>query len=133
MDYDPEEVKASLLKNHPVIIGAGANHPKIDKTVGHAFIIDRYKRIRKTIITTYRWVYDYLPNDQLVPNVKDSVIYSIQTPEINMIGMNWGEGLYYNNESEWYALTGDWIKTFDVALNWNILREMVVITGVKFE
>ena len=40
----------------------------------------------------------------------------------SMIGMNWGWGMWYNDDSEWFALTGDWIKDND---NWNIDRYMI--------
>lgn len=39
-----------------------------------------------------------------------------------MIGMNWGWGSYYNDEDEWFSLTGDW---YTPPYNWNINRHMI--------
>lgn len=46
------------------------------------------------------------------------------SPTINMIGMNWGWGMYYFVEDEWLTLTGDWISSSST-YNWNINRHMI--------
>ena len=40
--------------------------------------------------------------------------------------MNWGWGSYYNDDSEWFTLTGDWICQNDPDnYNWNVDRRMI--------
>lgn len=127
--YNVEDVKNSLLTGMPVILSAAALDD--GETVGHAFITDRYRRIRGVTTNRYEWVYDYIPTNPdgtpiLIPNAPHKVETSYSSPTINMIGMNWGWGSDYNNEEEWYSLTGDWIceETYD-QLNWNRSRYMI--------
>ncbi len=105
--YNVENVKNSLLEGMPVILRAHDENGE----GGHAFITDRYRRIRGVTTNSYEWVYDYVPTNPgggliFVPDVPRKVETSYSSPTINMIGMNWGWGSYYNNE--WYSLTGDW-------------------------
>lgn len=40
--------------------------------------------------------------------------------------MNWGWGPAFQDESEWYSLTGSWIKKVNnVTYNWNTARAMI--------
>jgi hypothetical protein len=123
--YDSNAVRTSLLGGIPVILCAWfaqqrSNNPTL---IGHTFIADRYKRERIVTENSYEWVWDFIPPDggplSLVP---DEVVYTYSSPEITMIGMNWGWGSSYNIHSEWYSLTGDWIKDGD---NFNINRHMI--------
>ena len=44
----------------------------------------------------------------------------------HLIGMNWGWGRYFNDDSEWVTLTGDRICQRDpYHENWNIDRRMI--------
>lgn len=52
----------------------------------------------------------------------EKIEYTYSSPTINMIGMNWGWGSYYNDEDEWFSLTGDW---YTPPYNWNINRHMI--------
>ena len=121
--YNTTNLRSSLSAGFPVIVSAYAIDGQ--ETVGHAFIIDRYKRARLFTENVYWWVWDttppgvpLLPPDQL--EITDTI--SISNPEIRMIGMNWGWGEIPNNNG-WYSLTGDWIDIN--SLNWNISRNMI--------
>lgn len=123
--YNENDVKSNLLNDMPVLLSASSG------TVGHAFITDRYKRSHIVIETVYRWIYDETPTLpdgtlMLLPCISDSIIYNYSTPYISRIGMNWGWGSYYNDDSEWFTLTGDWICQRDPYHdNWNMNRRMI--------
>jgi hypothetical protein len=109
-------LRTSLLNGMPVILSAHSS----TESGGHAFIADRYKRTRTVTVNYYRWVYDVVP--EMPERVPDIVEYQYQSPVVSMIGMNWGWGSYYNNPSEWFSLTGDWIVG---NYNWNESRHMI--------
>jgi hypothetical protein len=98
---------------------------------GHAFIADRYKRVRMVTKNTYRWVYDVhptRPDGSLipVPYVEEKTEYIYHSPYISMIGFNWGWGSSNENNSQWYALTGDWFpKENHSEWNYKNNREMI--------
>lgn len=117
--YNTNILIASLSNGIPVILRARSF---IDgsETTGHCFITDRYKSVQQIIKNTYFWVWDYIPPLTPLPVIDDKIEYTYSSPTITMIGMNWGWG--YNSTSEWYSLTGDWIKD---TYNWNIERHMI--------
>ena len=39
--------------------------------------------------------------------------------------MNWGMGVYYNRDDEWFTLTGDWFTPNMDNHNWTIDRKMI--------
>ena len=119
--YNENDVKSNLLNGLPVLLRASSGSD------GHVFIADRYLRKRDVTKRTYYWVYDSVPNNFPVPgNIPNNITYSYSSPYISMIGMNWGWGSYYNNDSEWVTLTGDWICQRDpYHENWNINRRMI--------
>ena len=119
-NYNAETVKSSLFSGYPVILRAKSS----TTGDGHAFITDRYKRHRLVTRNNYEWVYDSIPTDKPIPYVKPYVEYIYSSPSIYMIGMNWGWGSYYNQASDWFTLTGDWIATGDDN-NWIIDRKMI--------
>ena len=127
--YNVENLRTSLSNGLPVLLSASSFEPSGDDTVGHAFIADRYKRGRLVREDHYEWVYDSIPegNDHsqiLLPNVPEQIVYTYFSPCITMIGMNWGWGAYYNDPTQWFALTGDWIIN-NTSYNWNIGRSMI--------
>lgn len=120
-EYNTAYLKTDLLSGMPVGLLAAANCQ--GQTEGHAFIADRYLRKRDVTKKTYYWVYDSTPDNFPVPgNIPNKITYTYSSPYITMIGMNWGWGIWYNVDSEWFTLTGDWIKDGD---NWNIDRHMI--------
>ena len=119
-NYNAETVKSSLFSGYPVILCAKSS----TTGGGHAFITDRYKRHRLVTRNNYEWVYDTMPTDKPMPYVQPYVEYIYSSPSIYMIGMNWGWGSYYNQASDWFTLTGDWIATGDDN-NWIIGRKMI--------
>lgn len=132
--YDASVVKESLLAGIPVLVGAQSiiyNNLPIAKA-GHDFIIDRYKRVVIRYETHYLWVYDKdIPkNDDgteiLLPYFPEKVTIRYSSPEISMIGMNWGQGEFY--DKAWYSLTEDW---FSGGYNFNIDRQMIYDFKVK--
>lgn len=127
--YNVDLLKNSLLDSVPVLLSAFSNNTATGATgrVGHAFIADRYKRTRTVTKNCYEWVYDSIPSDKPIPMVPNMETYTYTSPSISMIGMNWGWGSMYNDESEWFSLTGDWIKSPSSTStnNWNINRNMI--------
>lgn len=131
-NYDVDVIKENLLNGLPVILSVRSYKPGSDKELeGHTFITDRYKRTRIRRETCYRWIYDVVPPNTPIINVQDSIVVSYQSPQIDMIGMNWGWS-NSNIPSEWYSLTGDWIKVDrGDTLNYNINRIMIYVNSIK--
>lgn len=122
--YNENGIKSNLSNGMPVLLSATSN------SAGHAFIADRYKRKQMVRQTIYRWVYDenpVMPDGTLMflPCISDSIIYDYYSPYISMIGMNWGWGIDFNDYSEWFTLTGDWICNRYNQYNWNENRRMI--------
>lgn len=109
--YDGDIVKSSLSAGMPVLLSARDTNTNNR----HAFLTDRY--IQKRIVTklVYQWVYDTRDEDPftpigVMPYVPDKIVYSYSSPQIIMIGMNWGWGESQNDSSEWFSLTDEWVK-----------------------
>ena len=118
-DYNASTVSTSLSNGIPVILHANG----AGQSVGHAFITDRYKRVRPVIVESYEWVWDSPPPlNMILPYHPPVVEYTYLSPIIHWIGMNWGWGSNYNNPNEWYVLTGNWIKE---GTNYNTNRHMI--------
>ncbi len=126
-NYNTETVKSSLLNGYPVMLFAESSNTSSNSNLegGHAFITDRYRRHRLVTKNCYEWVYDSIPTDKPIPYVKPYVEYIYSSPSINMIGMNWGMGVYYNRDDEWFTLTGDWFTPNMDNHNWTIRRKMI--------
>lgn len=104
--YNIDTLKKNLINGMPVLLRAASNIGT--NKVGHAFITDRYKRTRIVTENYYEWVYDTYPPHTPLPWVPEKIEYTYSSPTISMIGMSWGWGPYYNDENEWFSLTGDW-------------------------
>lgn len=81
--------------------------PILWRAAGHAFLIDRYKRQQVKTTYYYEWIYDYLPENEMIEQIgpRTETIYG--NPFVSSyIGMNWGWGAYYNNT--WYSASGSW-------------------------
>jgi hypothetical protein len=126
-NYDTTILKNSLIKDMPVLLDARSTYTSSTGTekVGHAFIADRYKRTRIVTKNYYEWVYDSYPPYTPIPMVSEKIEYVYSSPNITMIGFNWGWGESYNNTKEWFSLTGDWICGGETSYNWNINRHMI--------
>lgn len=127
--YNVENLRTSLSNGLPVLLSACSLNPPDNGMVGHGFIADRYKRARLICEEHYEWVYDYIPegngNSQIIlPEEPEQIVYTYFSPYITMIGMNWGWGEYYNDPTQWFALTGDWIAN-NTSYNWNLERYMI--------
>ena len=96
------------------------------KKEGHSFIADRYKRERLVTEYIYELVYDSPSGLKvLLPYVKNKHEYVYSSPEITMIGFNWGWGDIDNSDGkQWFTLTGDWIR-INYVENWNINKSMI--------
>ena len=128
--YNTGLLKNSLINGMPVLLSAYSAHTTNTGTenVGHAFIADRYKRTRIVTKMYYEWVWDSNPSNNIpIPLVPEKIEYTYSSPDITMIGINWGWGSYYNVPSEWFSLTGDWISSRCnmSSYNWNIDRHMI--------
>lgn len=120
--YDTGKLTGALLQGIPVLLDAYSTTS--GGKSGHAFIADRYKRVRHVTKRTYMWKFDYIPPLTLVAGQPDSIAYVYSSPQIDVIGMNWGWG--YSDPGEWYTLTGDWIvESYNWKYNWNINRHMI--------
>lgn len=126
-NYDTNILKNSLINGMPVLLDARSTHATNTGTekVGYAFIADRYKRTRTVTKNYYEWIYDSYPPYTPIPMVPEKIEYTYSSPNITMIGINWGWGPYYNISSEWFSLTGDWISSIETSYNWNINRHMI--------
>jgi len=136
--FNENTLRTSLLSGMPVIARAYATKKKkLFKTVykdGHAFIIDGYKRTQVKTTYHYKWVYDGIGEDGLLPpapDKPDSVSVSISSPYISYVRMNWGWGWgyydgFYNNA--WCTPTGAW-KANENTPNYQYKRYM--ISGFK--
>lgn len=121
--YNEGYLQTCLSGGMPVILGGKDE----DTEIGHAFIADRYKRVRGVRTNLYEWVYDYIPTNPdgsiaIVPTKPRKTEITYTSPFINMIGMNWGRGNLYFDPSEWFTLTGDWLL---LNLNFTENREMI--------
>lgn len=126
-NYDTNILKNSLLNGMPVLLDARSWYTSDSgtKKSGHAFIADRYKRTRIVTKNYYEWVYDSYPTNTPIPMVPEKIEYTYSSPNISMIGFNWGWGSYYYVPNEWFSLTGDWISSRVTSYNWNINRHMI--------
>ena len=117
------QLRSSLLSGIPVILRAYSNVAD----AGHFFIADRYKRTRTVTAFYYIFVFDSWPPFTPMPAIDEQVTYSYSSPVINMIGMNWGNGSWYDNSFGYYSLTGDWYHGYvdSNPCNWNIDRMMI--------
>lgn len=130
-NYDVDILKTSLLNDMPVILKAHTSRIINGKKGGHAFIADKYRTYVIVTENHYVWVYDGVSTKPL-PYVPDKVEYTYSSPKIDAIGMNWGWESQYNNNGDWYSLTGDWINSWDSNKdNWNISRAMIYGFKVK--
>ena len=106
--YLETTVNSNLLNGYPVPLGA---FPSPLISVGHAFIIDGYKRTRMKETRHFIWQPDpdYVGIQPHLPGETMDVIY-YSSPEITMYGINWGIDLYDNMsyENAWYRVDGDW-------------------------
>lgn len=104
--YDSGIILSSLTNGYPVICAGRRLPDKGVGKIGHAFLVDRYKRYRTKTTTTYEWVSDD-PDPQastyLLPPY-DEITYS--SPHISYYGMNWGQGGY--GDDGWCSMAGIW-------------------------
>ena len=116
--YDVQSLCQNLRNRIPVLMAACPNIPNWYQH-GHAFIADRYKRVRMVTKNTYRWVYDAhptRPDGSLipVPYVEDKTEYIYHSPYISMIGFNFGWGKKKLDDYQWFALADEWIYHTDI-------------------
>jgi hypothetical protein len=118
-DYNTANLCSNLNLHMPVILNAQSQNSNI----GHAFIADRYLRMREITKRTYVWVYDSIPQNFPVPEfLPNQITYTYSSPFIAMIGMNWGKGIDYYDSSEWFTLTGNWVLD---NVSYNQSRKMI--------
>lgn len=124
-------VDSNLVHNMPIIVRATASGSNSNS---HSFIVDRYLKKRDATKTTFTWVYDSFPsNPDGSPMILPGMIhheYTIYSPYVTTIGMNWGWGSTLNNVDEWFALTGNWLKDGD---NYSNNRYMIHNFRIKSE
>lgn len=100
--YDPIVITSSLISHYPVVC-AGRRQTNEGK-VGHAFLVDSYKRYRTKTTLHYEWVCDD-PNGPVITDYQQEITYS--SPHISYYQMNWGYGPDSNNDI-WCSLSGIW-------------------------
>ena len=107
VNYSTNIVKQSLENNMPVLTCAGGVQHDND-TIGHAFIIDRYRGIADQYTYCYEWVVD-VPGDgtSMHPLYKENIVVDYESTEITQFGMNWGwqsttyDGMWFTPSSTW--------------------------------
>lgn len=120
-DYSSSIIINSLQSGYPIVCAGCRTVRGVDK-VGHAFLVDRYKRTRTRTRITWRWVDldgDPTNNPILLPP-DDEFTYS--SPHISYYGMNWGQGNSIANNT-WCSLSGVWQYGSLPPYNYN--REMI--------
>lgn len=130
LEYEKEEninkLRISLTNKVPVILSS-SGYSDEGKKLNHSFYADSYKRYREVTEYEYVWIYDTPPPDDLiVPQYPKKLEYVYSSPEIDMIGINWGWGPTYNQPyfNGWYSLTGDWL-TYKGKWNFYFNRYMI--------
>ena len=122
-----DELETSLLDGIPVILDACAQH-EVNGSIqveGHAFIADRYKRMRTLVTRTYVWVWDGpVPIDIIAPLHPRKIECEYTLPYVSYIGINWGWGQSNASDEAWYAIMGDWVD-YSIHYNWNIDRHLM--------
>ena len=105
-EYNSSIIVCSLQEGYPVVCAGYRINRGVDK-IGHAFLVDRYKRTRTRTRVTWRWV--SLEDDPGASTIllppDDEFIYS--SPHITYYGMNWGQGNLSANNT-WCTLSGVW-------------------------
>ena len=100
--FNPYDYLFELLQDgYPSILSIISNYN--NPPVGHALVLDRYKKAR----TSYVFHYMYIPDDpNIIPLPEWDVDYVYQSPKVLYFGMKWGNrGLYDNS---WHICTSDW-------------------------
>lgn len=132
-EYNASILCQNLQNKMPVIIGAQNSiqtrsvlmNDKGEENCGHTFIADRYKYERQVTVNVYEWVYDdYSKKHYFIPEspLKTEYKYSHYN---EMVGFNWGYGPDKSDDSQWFTLTGDWIREKNKNQNWNSQRDMI--------
>jgi hypothetical protein len=125
--YNETELTSSLLNFRPVYLRAVNQYG-----TGHAFIADRYKRNRTVVKTTTLYEYPNIKNPDGTYKIKpagfEEVTYTYQSPVVTAIGMNWGWGKGYQDDTEWFTLTGDWVLS---SSKYNNERFMIYKWSIK--
>lgn len=109
-DYTASSAKYALTSSgRPIIMSAYGNVTYFlgipIYNDGHAFLIDKYKRVRKRYTYYYEWVYGY--EGEIINFAPEYTEVYYGTPYLDdTVGMNWGWGGYGN--SSWYSLSGSW-------------------------
>lgn len=109
-EYNQTTVRQSLINEMPVIVWAGDEYI-VDS---HAFIIDGYLRKRTVTTSVYRWVWDSPGGNGMYPIIQPEDRIEIQTsqPYIDLVRMNWGNPIQWEDNNGWYTLTDDWYVSF---------------------
>lgn len=106
--YDADIIVSSLLSGYPVVCAGRRLQLGEPGKVGHAFLVDGYKRSRTKTISTYDWVYDNLNYPGFYPYIPPRLSVSYGTPYITHYKMNWGQGEESPENDVWCSLDGIW-------------------------
>ena len=106
--YDADIIIASLLSGYPVVCAGRRLNPGDGDKVGHAFLVDGYKRSRVKTLTTYIWVYDDPAHVGFQIDVPERIEVSYGSPYITHYKMNWGHGSEPSMWDNWCSLEGIW-------------------------
>lgn len=101
--YQKDTVINHLLRGIPVPVRA----KKVNSNIGHAFLIDAYKRYRTKVVETYLNYYvDPSGGPVPMPFETQNVYYT--SPYVKYIRMNWGYGDITDNYVD-YSPQGSWV------------------------
>jgi len=104
--YLSNKIVSNLQNGFPVVCAGDREDRGINK-IGHAFLVDRYKRYRTKTTSYYEWEYDDPNYPGLLPNIRPKTEISYGSPHISYYGMNWGQWNTTANAS-WCSLSGVW-------------------------
>ncbi len=108
--YSGSFIKGNLEMGYPVLCGGFRQNTRNEGNtrgkIGHAFLIDRYIRVRNKITFLYEWIFDDPGQSPGYPIMTANVVYD--SPKITMYQMNWGNGYDYNYNDVWCGMNGMW-------------------------
>lgn len=104
--YNGSVIASSLLNEMPVLC-AGSRLVERGLKMGHAFLVDSYKRSRTATDNIYEWVPDSLENGSVMPWVPRQLETVYSSPYVSHYRMNWGAGICLNDDY-WCSMDGMW-------------------------
>lgn len=104
--YLSNKIVSNLQNGFPVVC-AGQRETRGVNRIGHAFLVDRYRRFRTKVTSYYEWELDDPNYSGPLPKIFPITEVSYSSPHITSYGMNWGQ-LDTTANASWCSLSGVW-------------------------